>query len=173
MQLNWRRLFLLISSLVLASAALAQQSQHSCRQDGPPSLKEIGPFVVKWGMILEEREKIMSQIRSFLWGHLENRTLGQVQVTFGNLEGDPTTHVLSIQGLKKGKAIVVDHVVTIEGALVLPGAKPKRKTSVDRFCAFERIDRHTHESIPDFETRAADSFDLHLKNCKKGPDLVL
>lgn len=166
-------LILLVLFLPTALAVSAQEPQSSCgRLKVPPSPNAAGPFVVKWGTIPEEKEKVMAQIRSFLWECLRAGASGRVQVTFGNLEGDPTTHTLSILRRRKKQTILLDNVVALEGALLPPGAKPKRKTFVNRFCTFERIDSLTHELIPESETRPPNSFNLHLKNCKKGSDLV-
>lgn len=120
-----------------------------------------------------EKERIVSQVRDFLWDHLQNHTLGKVQITFGNLEGDPTQHIFVVQLDKKGNTAVRDHVTTTEAALLQPGEKPKHRAFLDKFCAVERIDPNTQKSIPNDETRSAESFKLHMKDCKTGAVLTL
>jgi hypothetical protein len=133
---------------------------------------EIGPFSVPWGRHAE-RDVILAQVRGFLWDHMRKHAVGRVQVTFYNLEGDPTTHAYSIELDKNGNSVVHDQVTSIEAALLPPGKKPKRETFLYKFCAFERLDRETRKSVPEEVTQAPESFTLRLKNCKTGAVLDL
>lgn len=167
--MNRLRAIFLVLTLFLTSSSGGQEQQPN-----PGSTpNEIGPFVVSWGVNPAEREKIMSPVRSFFWEHLQNHTPGQVQITFGNLEGGPTEHKLFIQASKKGDMIVVDHITTTQSGLLSSGEKPKHKVYVQRLCTFERLDNNSQELIPDNEKRAPESFKLRLKDCKADSGLIL
>ena len=163
-----RVLFIVLPLLVALPVIGREPQQNLVGQSLPASANEIGPFVVSLRMDPAEEEKIMSQVRGFLWDHLQNHTPGQLRITFGNLEGDPTEHTLLVQTDKKGNTVILDHIATTEAALLKPGEKPKHRTFLDKFCAFERIDKDTQKTIPDDETRPVESFKLRLKNCKTG-----
>jgi hypothetical protein len=151
-------------SVALASMGLDAQPARG-EQVAPPRSDKIGPFVVSYGLNRAEKDKILSQARGFLWDHLHNHMTGQLRITFGNLEGDPTEHTLVVRLDKKGSSVVRDQITTTQAALLRPGEKPRRRTFLDKFCAFERIDENTEESIPDGETRPAESFKLRLTAC--------
>jgi hypothetical protein len=163
-----RVLFVVLPLLVALPSMRREPQQNLGGQSLPASAKEMGPFVVSFSMEPAEKEKIISQVRGFLWDHLQNHTPGQLQITFGNLEGDPTEHTILVRLDKKGNTVILDHIATIEAALLKPGEKPRHRAFLDRFCAFERIDKDTQKTIPDDETRPVESFKLRLKNCKTG-----
>ena len=129
----------------------------------------IGPFIIDYGTDSNRREEILAEVRGFIWDHLQTRRPGQVTIIFGNLEGDPTEHRLSIQsGTKKADWVVRDQVRTTQVALLKPGEKPIRKTHLDKFCAFERIEKNTQAPIRGTEQRPPQYFRLRLTNCKTG-----
>ena len=162
------RILFLVPLLVALPLTGREPQRNPGGQSPPPSANQIGPFVVSWGMDRVDKEKIMFQVRGFLWEHLQDHTPGHFKITFGNLEGDPTAHTIFIQQDKKGNGVVRDEVTTTEAALLKPGEKPKHRKFLDKFCAFERIDKNTQKPIPDDETRPAESFTLRLKNCRTG-----
>jgi hypothetical protein len=143
----------------------ASNHQEPKEKVGTPS-GAAASFQLYVGQDPTEREGILSQIRGLLWDHLTEHKVAQVQVLMSSLEGDPTTHDLSVETSDKRRWIVKD-TVTSEQRLLGPKEKPKHRRAIEKYCSFRRLEVKTDSVIPSDETRLPSDYKLELGSCNK------
>jgi hypothetical protein len=102
---------------------------------------------------------------------LTGRRPARLKITFGNIEGNPTIHNISIQFGKKDSWVLRDEIISKQIVLLAPGEGPKIRTTVEAYCSFERLDQKTGSSFPPEEKRSPETYVLRLKSCKSGDTL--
>lgn len=90
-------LFLLQNSLGSQPAALEQQKR------GQTDNVQKTPNCIHNGLLPEERERMLGEIREFLWERWKGRQSGQVRAVFYTPHGDPTSSIFSIEQDRKGR----------------------------------------------------------------------
>jgi hypothetical protein len=131
-------------------------------------IDKAGPYFLKNNLEESRTNRVLAEIRGFLWNHLLEHRLGRLQVTVYTVEGDPTTYVFSIEGDTKDCWYIRAKSESIVAALLKPDEKPRRETKEVRHYDVERLDSGTSLVIPKGEKRRAESYRLRLQN-ENGP----
>jgi len=82
------------SGLNMHGKFLGQAKRNVAAYDkaGPYSIDNEAPF--------EKRERMVGEIRGFLWEHWQERRLGQVKAIFFSIEGDHTSCVFLLSQIR-------------------------------------------------------------------------
>jgi len=135
------------------------------------SYDKAGPYEFDNELHPRDSDKLLGELREFLWNHWRERRLGLVTATFYTIEGDPTKTSYFVESDAEGVwRVRVDSDSTIS-ALLPKGKKPRREITHDDYDNVERVEPSTTSAadsklIPDDEVRQPQTFKLRLKNSR-------
>jgi hypothetical protein len=162
-------LFCLILCFFLLTKALnRQQSQEETPDKRMLQVDKAGPYFLKNNLEESQTGRLLAEIRGFLWDHLQEHRLGQLQATVYTIEGDPTTYVFFVESDTKDRWYIRAKSESMLAALLKPGEKPRHETREVRYYDVERLDSETNQVIPKTEKRQSHTYRLRLKN-ENGP----
>ena len=156
--------------LMLQTILLTQFNLFRPQRGGETNYDQIGPYCIHNDLSPEERNRMLGEMREFLWEHWQGRQTGRVKAVFYTIEGDPTFSTFFIEQDEKSRFRVR---VTSESTTTLglrKGQKPRRKTNEETYDILERVedvrgqDPATAPALPESEKRPSSTYRLRLKN---------
>ena len=129
---------------------------------------KAGPYSIDNEPPWEKRERIIGEIRGFLWEHWKERRLGLVKAIFHSIEGDQTSSSFFVEPDAKGRwRIMVESESTIS-ALLPKGRKPRREITREDYDQIDRVEPNGNETnlipISSGDVRDPQSYRLRLRN---------
>ena len=124
------------------------------------SVAQAERYIVSNRLSEADREKVLSEIRGFLWGKLTHGQPAELRAIFYTLEGDPTSYDFHTEN-PDGKQWCIRADITLEH----PSQRhKKRDVFVHHYCEVFRLDIVTGARIPDTEAREPKTYRLQLRD---------
>jgi hypothetical protein len=128
------------------------------------NIDRAGPYFIKNDLTQPETNRLMAEIRRFLWDHWKKRQTGELEATFYTIEGDPTHYHFLVAPDEKGRWVIRSKSVSTVSQLLKPGQKPKREAKVVIYSVVQIIDPETNKPIRDGRQSLPNAFRLLLIN---------
>jgi hypothetical protein len=87
-----------------------------------------GPYELNNDLHPHDADKILGEIRGFLWEHWKERRLGLVKATFFSIEGDHTSSSFFVEPNAKNSWRITVESESVISALLPKGTKPDAKS---------------------------------------------
>jgi hypothetical protein len=133
--------------------------------------EQAGPYDFDNELHPRDADKLLGELRGFLWKRWRERRLALVTATFYTIEGDPTKSLYFIESDARGTWWVrIDSESTI--SVLLPKSKrPKHKSTHDDYDSIDRVEPTSTNApkfipIPDDEVRQPQTYRLRLRNSR-------
>lgn len=154
---------------MLQTSLLTQLNLFKQQKGGQTNYGQVGPYCIHNDLSPEERNRVLGEIREFLWEHWQRRQAGRVTAVFYTIEGDPTSSTFFIEQDQKGRfrLRVVSESTTFG---LRKGQKPRRKVTEETYDIVERVEDVSGEhpatgpALSDSEKRPSLTYRLRLKN---------
>jgi len=138
-----------------------QSSSHSM---GQTSNQVAGPYQLHNGLKPDQREKILSEIRTFLWEAVTQNRSAELRATFYTLEGDPTSYIFHTAKTDSPQVCIRADTTSEQST---SASREKRsgpsKTSL-QCCEIVRLEAATGARIPENQRREAGTYRLRLRD---------
>ena len=165
------RLVLIFTSFLILLPGLkaeAKSSEQRAKRD-LASYDQAGPYELNNDLHPHDADKILGEIRGFLWEHWKEKQLGLVKATFFSIEGDQTSSSFFVEPDAKGSWCVKVESVSVTAALLRKGSKPRREITHEKYDEIERLELMSGNSatsilIPAQAMRQPQTYKLRLRN---------
>jgi hypothetical protein len=165
--------------LILSPNLLAQCNTpgRKIRRD-LASYEKAGPYNFDNELHPRDADKLLVELRGFLWKHWRERRLGLVAATFYTIEGDPTNSCYFVESDSKGVWWVrVDSKSTIS-ALLPKGKRPRHESAHDQYDEVDRVEPTSTSAadakpISNEELREPQMFKLRFRNSRTNSVRIL
>jgi hypothetical protein len=160
--------------MALSSQSLFGQAGNSTPAvtTGATSVAQTKHYQVRNGLNSADREKILSEIRAFLWEKVAHHESVQVRVTFHTIEGDPTTYQFHAEK-SDDKKWCLKADIDLEHPSQPHKEKPKREVISQSYCEIFRVDVISGLRIRDAEERDPKAYKLRLRDISNPDELTL
>jgi hypothetical protein len=167
------RLVLIITCCSILQSGLTMQaksSEQGVRRD-LAGYDQAGPYELNNDLHPDDADKILGEIRGFLWEHWKGRHLGLVTATFFTIEGDPTKSRFFVEPDAKGCWLIRIDSESIISAHLPKGRKPRREITHDPYDEIERVEIASGSSLPSINVpaeavRQPQTYRLRLRNSR-------
>jgi hypothetical protein len=159
--------------VLLLGAAYRQKPEGQSFVDNMTQIDKEGPYFVKNNLDESEENRLLAQIRGFLWEHWKKQRPGELQATFYTVEGDPTSYTFFIENDGKGHWVIRAKSDSQLSALLPPGHPPKHETATVLYSVVERIDPATKKTVPPNQVLLPEAYRLRLRSEGEAPSLTL
>lgn len=159
-------------------------SISECRTAGQATKRDlagydkVGPYRFDNDLHPQEKDKLLGELRNFLWQHWKEQRRGLITSTFYTIEGDPTDSYYFVEPNARGVWYLrVESKSTIT-ALLPKGQKPKSKSICNDYDIVDRIEPSGATTlntvlIPETEMRDPQTYRLRLTNSHTKATLIL
>jgi hypothetical protein len=158
----------LVVCLSFHFVVVQQVSSEKSLSDLNAQYDKAGPYSIGDDLSPSRRDKLLTEIRGFLWEHWINKRPGQLRVTVYTIEGDPTTYNFFIEKDPRENWFIRAKSESVIAALLKPGEKPRHETTEISYYDIERLDPETGHVISKGEKRQPETYRLRLEH-KNGP----
>jgi hypothetical protein len=140
---------ILTSCLILQSGLTMQgkSSRQGARRD-LAAYDQAGPYELNNDLHPHDADKILGEIRGFLWEHWKERRLGLVKATFFSIEGDHTSSSFFVEPNAEGSWRITVESESIISALLAKGRKPRREITHETYDEIERVEATSGSTAP-------------------------
>ena len=169
------RIFIIVSyTLVLTGGSLLPKSLTLSGPVDPEasSMAQAGPYKVGNELNRAEREKVLSEIRSFLWEKLTHRESAQLRAIFYTIEGEPTSYDFRTESVNGNNWCIRADIVLEHPSQPHRKAR-KRDVIAHNYCEVFRLDAVSGTRILDSENRDPKTYKLRLLDTSKPGELTL
>lgn len=144
------KLVSIFTSFLILQSSLAVQGKSSGQRSrrNLSAYDQAGPYEINNDLHPHDADKILGEIRGFLWEHWKERRLGLVKATFFSIEGDHTSSRFSVEPDAKGNWRITVESESIISALLPKGTKPRRERAYETYDVIERIEATSGSSAP-------------------------
>lgn len=158
-------LFLLFS-LTMQGKSSAQGARRDLA-----AYDRAGPYELNNDLHPHDADKILGEIRAFLWEHWKERRLGLVKATFFSIEGDHTSSSFFVEPDVKNSWRITVESESVISALLPKGRKPRRKITHETYNEIERVEAMSGISGPSIpisaqEVRQPQTYRLRFRNTR-------
>src|SRR4029078_502470 len=157
---------ILASFLILQSSFIVQKVGRDLS-----TYDQAGPYELNNDLHPHDADKILGEIRGFLWEHWKERRPGVVNDTFFSIEGDqPTSSFLVEPDAKSSWRISVESV-SIISALLPKRRKPRREITHEFYDEIERLEATSENAppsvpIPSHSIRQPQTYRIRFRNSR-------
>jgi hypothetical protein len=167
------KLVSIFTSLLILQASSTVQGQPSVQRAkrALATYDQAGPYELSNDLHPHDADKMLAEIRGFLWEHWEQRRHGVIKVTFFSIEGDQTSSSFFVEPDAKGSWRLTVESVSIISALLHKGSKPRREVTDEIYNEVERLEATSGNSapstlIPAQAIRQPQTYRLRFKNTR-------
>lgn len=101
---------------------------------------KAGPYNFHNELHPRDADKLLGELRDFLWKHWRERRLGLVTATFYTIEGDSTKSRYFVESDTKGIWHIRVHSESIISALLPKGKQPRREITTNDYDEVDRVE---------------------------------
>jgi hypothetical protein len=169
-------------SIITLSLILQPNFMMHCKSAGQKIRRDLasydkaGPYEFDNELHPRDADKLLGELREFLWKHWRERRLALITATFYTIEGDPTKSRYFVESDAKGIwRVRVDSESTIS-ALLPKGKRPRHvSTQDDNVDRIEASSTSATNSVPiaDAEVRLPQTYKLRLRNSRTNSVRIL
>jgi hypothetical protein len=157
--------------IVQSGTAMQRKSPGQAVRRDRVNYDKAGPFEFDNDLHPRDADRLLGEIRDFLWKHWKDRQPGLVTATFYTIEGDPTKSLYFVESDARGRWLIRVNSDSTISALLPKGKRPRRIIVQDDFDKVDRVEPTSTSSpnsiaIPNDAIRLPQTFKLRLRNSR-------